>query len=302
MQDISERPSAPAPDHQARAIEGFRDLMVHLDNTAEDEVRIAHAEAIAGMCGAHLTGIYTTLLPDYGMVSVGDATGAAISALVEVEEQARREGAEASKLFSKRFSRLGVPGELRRVDASPGEMVRHVVTEARWSDLFVATCPYRDDAASGWDEILETVLFEGGHSVYFVPPGMKPRPRLNRVMIAWSDTRQSARAVAEALPFLRASSDVEIVVVESKHEANASGYVATDIAAHLDRHGTKVTIRPVEQEHWSVSEALLEQVLDRSADLVVMGAYGHSRWREWIMGGTTREMLQTSTVPLLMAH
>ncbi|MBV8426315.1 MAG: universal stress protein, partial [Hyphomicrobiales bacterium] len=163
-------------------------------------------------------------------------------------------------------------------------------------------CPYRDDAASGWDEILETVLFEGGHSVYFVPPGMKPRPRLNRVMIAWSDTRQSARAVAEALPFLRASSDVEIVVAESEHEANTSGYVATDIAAHLDRHGTKVTIRPVEQGHWSVSEALLEQVLDRSADLVVMGAYGHSRWREWIMGGTTREMLQTSTVPLLMAH
>ncbi|MBV8426930.1 MAG: hypothetical protein JOZ88_06785, partial [Hyphomicrobiales bacterium] len=180
MQDISERPSALAPDRQARGISGFRDLMVHLDNTAEDEVRIAHAEAIAGMCGAHLTGIYTNLLPDYGMVSVGDATGAAISALVEVEEQARREGAEASKLFSKRFSRLSVPGELRRIDASPGEMVRRVVTEARWSDLLVASCPYRDDAASGWDEILETVLFEGGHSVYFVPPGMKPRPRLNR--------------------------------------------------------------------------------------------------------------------------
>jgi nucleotide-binding universal stress UspA family protein len=80
------------------------------------------------------------------------------------------------------------------------------------------------------------------------------------------------------------------------------GYVATDIAAHLDRQGTNVAIRSVEQGKQSVSEALLEQVLERSADLIVMGAYGHSRWREWIMGGTTREMLQASPVPLLMAH
>jgi nucleotide-binding universal stress UspA family protein len=302
MQDISERHSASTLDRQSRDVVGFRDLMVHLDSTAEDEVRIAHAEAIATMCGAHLTGIYTNLLPDYGMVSAGDATGAAISALVRVEEQARREGAEAAKLFSERFSRLAITGELRRIDASPGDMVRHVVTEARWSDLFVATCPYRDDTVSGWDHILEAVLFEGGHSMYFVPPGVRPRPQLNRAMIAWSDTCQAARAVAEALPFLRASSDVEIVVVESEGEMNARGYVATDIAAHLDRHGINVLIRPFEQGHWSVGEALLEQVLDRSADLVVMGAYGHSRWRERIMGGTTREMLQTSTVPLLMAH
>lgn len=181
-------------------------------------------------------------------------------------------------------------------------MVGHVVTEARWSDLFVATCPYRDDAVSGWDEVLEAVLFEGGHSVYFVPPGAKPRAQLNRVLIAWTDTRQAARAVAEALPFLRASSDVELVVVESEREMKERGYVATDIAAHLDRQGTNVAIRSVEQGKQSVSEALLEQVLERSADLIVMGAYGHSRWREWIMGGTTREMLQASPVPLLMAH
>ena len=302
MQDITEQNSATKRDRGRHNLSGLKDLMVHLDDTTEDEVRIAHAEAIATMSDAHLTGIYTNLLPDYGMVSAGDATGAAIAALVRVEEQARLEGAEASKRFNERFSRLPVANELRRIDASPGEMVGHVVTEARWSDLFVATCPYRDDAVSGWDEVLEAVLFEGGHSVYFVPPGAKPRAQLNRVLIAWTDTRQAARAVAEALPFLRASSDVELVVVESEREMKARGYVAADIAAHLDRHGINVAIRPVEQGKRSVSEALLGQALERSADLIVMGAYGHSRWREWIMGGTTREMLQASPVPLLMAH
>ncbi len=302
MQDVSGHHSSLKRSHQSRGLVGLSDLMVHLDHTVEDEVRIAHAEAIATMSEAHLTGIYTNLLPDYGMVSAGDATGAAISALIRVEEQARADGVEASKRFDERFSRLQVASELRRIDASPGEMLGLVVREARWSDLFVATCPYRDDAVSGWDEVVEAVLFEGGHSVYFVPPGAKPREQLNRVLVAWSETRQAARAVAEALPFLRASSDVELVVVESEREMKTGGYGATDIAAHLDRHGTNVAIRSVEQGKRSVSEALLEEVLERSADLIVMGAYGHSRWREWIMGGTTREMLQASTVPLLMAH
>jgi nucleotide-binding universal stress UspA family protein len=302
MQDISERLSPSKHGHRSRGLVGFADLMVHLDDTSEDEVRIAHAEAIATMSEAHLTGIYTNLLPDYGMISAGDATGAAVGALVQVEEQARLQGAEASSRFDDRFSRLPMAHEVRRIDASPGEMVRRVVAEARCSDLFVATCPYRDDADSGWDEVLEAVLFEGGHSVYFLPPGAKPRAQLNRVLLAWADTRQAARAVAEALPFLRASSDVELVIVEPECEMQAEGYAAADIAAHLDRHGTNVAIRAVEQGKQSVGEALLEQALERSADLIVMGAYGHSRWREWIMGGTTREMLQASPVPLLMAH
>ena len=221
---------------------------------------------------------------------------------MQVEEQARRESAEASKRFSERFSRLSVTSELRRIDASPGEMAGGVAAEALWSDLFVATCPYRDNTTSGWDDVLETVLFEGGHSVHFVPPGMKPRVQLNRVLIAWTNTGEAARAVAEALPFLRASSDVEVVVVQTNDDIKTRGYSAADIATHLDRHGVNVAVRSVEQGKWTVGEALLEQALERSADLIVMGAYGHSRWREWIMGGTTREMLQASNVPLLMAH
>jgi nucleotide-binding universal stress UspA family protein len=286
-----------------RGVAGVRDLMVHLDNTSEDEVRIAHVETIVATFDAHLTGIYTNLLPDYGMVAAGDAGGAAVAALVEVEERARAKGAEASKRFAERLSRVTGTSEVRRIDASPGEMAGRVAAEARWSDLFVATCPYRDDSVAGWDEVLELVLFESGHSVYFVPPGVKPRSKLNRALIAWTDTPEAARAVAEALPFLRAASDVEVVVVGGgRAEKDTRGYSAMDIAAHLDRHGIKVAIRPVEQGERNVSESLIQQLAARSADLIVMGAYGHSRWREWIIGGTTREMLRASKVPLLMAH
>ena len=303
MQGSSETRPAAARNHEWRGVSGVRDVMVHLDNTSEDETRLAHSEMIVAHCDAHLTGIYTNLLPDYAMVSVGDAAGAAATALLEVEERARQEGAEASKRFTERFSRLTGTGEVRRIDATPGGMAVRVAAEARWSDLFVATCPYRDADVTGWDDVLEAVLFESGHSVYFVPPGAKPRPQLNRALIAWTDTREAARAVTEALPFLRAASDAEVVTVgDGKGDKDGRGYSAADIAAHLDRHGLKVAIRPVEPGKRSVSEALLDEIAHRSADLVVMGAYGHSRWREWIMGGTTREMLRNCSVPLLMAH
>ncbi len=313
MSEATRKPSAAArktsspPSGQIaeerRHFSGLSDLIVHLDGTPEDEVRIAHGEAIAALCDAHLAGVYTNLLPDYGMIAAGDAGGAAVTAMLEVEERVRREGAEALKRLGARFSRLGVRNELRGIDASPGAMPGSVAAEARWSDLFVATCPYREHVAAGWDEVLEAVLFESGHGLYFVPPGARPRAELNRVLIAWSDTREAARAVAESLPFLRAATEAEIVVVEASGQKPATrGYEAVDIAAHLDRQGVKVAVRPVDKGKRSVSEVLLSEVEHRSADLVVMGAYGHSRWREWIMGGTTREMLASSEVPILMAH
>ena len=296
-----------SPGTKRAAAEGFAgpvDVTVHLDGSDEDEVRIAHAEQIAAMCDAHLAGVYTNLLPDYGMVAPGDAGAAAAVAMVEVEERVRREGAETLRRLQKRFSRLGVRSELRRLDASPGAMPGEVAAEARWSDLFVATCPYREEEASaGWNEVVEAVLFDGGHGAYFVPPRARLRSGLSRVLIAWTDTREAARAVAEALPFLRAAAEAEIVAVEEPQKKAASrGYEAADIAAHLDRHGVKATIRPVERGKRSVSEALLAEAQHRSADLIVMGAYGHSRWREWIIGGTTRDMLAASEVPVLMAH
>ena len=286
-----------------KGLGGFTDLMVHLDGTSEDEVRIAHGEAIADLCDAHLTGLLTNLLPDYGLVVPGDAGAAAAAAMLEVEERARREGLASFERLTQRFSRLGVRNELRRIDASPGAISSHVAAEARWCDLFVASCPYREDRAAGWDELVETVLFESGHGVYFVPPGAQPRGKLARVLIAWSDTREAARAVAEAMPFLRAASEAEIVTVgEASQKVATRGLDAVDIAAHLDRQGINMAIRPIERGKRSIAEVLLGEAKRRSADLVVMGGYGHSRWREWIMGGTTREILAASGVPVLMAH
>jgi nucleotide-binding universal stress UspA family protein len=287
----------------SRYFDDIRDVMVHLDGTSEDEVRIAHGEAIAAVFDAHLTGIYTNLLPDLRLIGTPEAGGASIAAFVAVEDESRRHSAETFRCLTERFSRLSVSNELRPIDAAPGSMADLVAAEARWSDVFVATCPYRDNGSLQWDEVLETVLFEGGHSVYFIPPGLKPRPKWNRALVAWTDTREAARGVAEGIPFLRRASDVEIIIVGAgDQEKKLRAYEAVDIAAHLDRHWIKVSVRPVDRDSRSVSDMLLEEIDGHSADLIVMGAYGHSRWREWIIGGTTRDTLVSCKVPVLMAH
>jgi nucleotide-binding universal stress UspA family protein len=125
------------------------------------------------------------------------------------------------------------------------------------------------------------------------------REDVRNVVIAWKDTRESARAISEAMPFLTSAANARIVTVDAER---CPGDAAIDIAAHLDRQGVKVEITPIESAERTVAEILLDEAHKMSADLIVMGAYGHSRVREWILGGATREMLETSDVPMLMAH
>lgn len=277
----------------------FKDLMVYLDGTDEDETRLAHAESIAVRFGAHLTGLYANPLPEYAAAFAGEPGFTAMEAVVELEEQARNEGELVLARLKERFARVNAPNEVRRLAAQASEIPRLGASEARWADLFVASAPYRSSDSSVGDDLLEAVLFGAGHAVYAIPPGAKVRDEICSIVIAWEDTRESARAVAEALPFLTRSTNARILMVNGESEAGES---AIDIAAHLDRHGVNVEIVPVEAGERTVAQALIDEARRMSADLIVMGAYGHSRFREWILGGATREMLETSEVPILMAH
>jgi nucleotide-binding universal stress UspA family protein len=277
----------------------FKDLMVHLDGTDEDEVRLAHAESIAVSFGAHLTGLYANALPEYAAAFAGEPGFTAMEAVVELEEQARSEGELVLARLEERFARVDAPNEVRRLAAQASEIPGLGVSEARWADLFVASAPYRSSDSAVGDDLLEAALFGGGHAVYAVPPGAKTRGETYAVIVAWEDTRESARAVAEAMPFLTRATKTRLVMVDGESD---SGEAAIDIAAHLDRHGVNVEIVTVEAGERTVAQALIDEARKMSADLIVMGAYGHSRFREWVLGGATREMLETAEVPILMAH
>jgi nucleotide-binding universal stress UspA family protein len=276
----------------------YQDVTVHLDGTSEDEVRLAHAEAIAALGGGHLTGLQTNLLPD----PVAYSAEFGVAAIADFEEQVRQEGVRVHRRLVQRFQRLGVRNDLRLIEKPSAVLGSAVAREARTADLFVATCPRDGGGRDSWRGLVEDVLFEGGHSVYLVPPGVEPRSSIRTILVGWTDTREATRAIHEALPLLRLASAVELCHVQEPARGRMGGAEAmADIARHLSRHGVETRLR-IASEGRSVGSALLEAAARSGADLVVAGAYGHSRLREWIVGGTTRDLLEMSDVPILMAH
>lgn len=276
---------------------GYSDIAVHLDGSPEDEARLAHAEALAEQYGARITGIFTNLLPDPALFA-GDFGITAIGQLVDAVTE---EGDASEKRLRQRLTRLGPAHELRRLDAFPGLLEQAVATEARWNDLFVASCP-RDEDQTRWRPLIESVMFDAGRGLYLLPPEAAPRSPVRTVLIGWTDTRQSARAVAEALPLIAQATQVHVVAVrEEAHGRMGGAEVLADISAHLARYGVEATATVLNTQT-TATDAILAEARRISADLIVVGAYGHSRFREWVLGGVTADLLESSPVPLFLAH
>lgn len=275
----------------------IKDIVVHLDGSAEDETRIQYADFVAGQFNAAVTGLHVHFLPE--VMAITDPAGSQYLQSLLEEDTASARKIDAG--LADKFKRFAGPSELRRVDAFEASARESVATEARVADLFLALRPYGE--GGGGAAVAEAALFGSGRSCLFVPPGGKPPAAFERVVIAWKNTAEAARAVAEALPFLSKAKVVEIVMVEEggKSSEQRGEEPGADIARHLDRHGIAVEIRPI--SGWAdVADALVNEVTRSGADLLVMGGYGHSRVWEWVLGGTTRKVLSTASVPVLVAH
>src|SRR5579863_6619611 len=178
--------------HSSDAIEGYKDIVVHLDGSVEDEVRLAHAEGLSALFRAHLTGVFTNRLPDVAAYS----SPYSMPAFVEVDAQLREQGKIVHKRLAQRFERLSAPYDLRKLEGTLYDLTLATATVARCSDLFVASSPYVGESLV-WRSIVETVLFEAGHGLYIIPPGVKPREAIRTVLIGWVNSRESARAVVQ---------------------------------------------------------------------------------------------------------
>ncbi|WP_187829446.1 universal stress protein [Labrys sp. KNU-23] len=277
----------------------YKTIAVHLDGSKEDEVRLSHAEMLAAMFDSHLTGLFTSLLPDISLYA--GEMGTAVS--MDMVDQIQQRATAAIERLQPRFERLPITNEIRRIEDAAAWLSSLLATQVRTTDLFIGSCPRKDETDTDWRPLIEATMFESGRSVYLAPPGQQPRQPIRTVLIGWTDTKEASRAVAEALPLLRLASLVKVVTVEEeKQKANLDEDVGlADIATYLARHGVEVVVAvlPLTQD---VTSTLLQEAHRISADLIVAGAYGHSRLREWIMGGTTVELVEKTDVPLLMAH
>ncbi len=175
-----------------------------------------------------------------------------------------------------------------------------IVGHARVADLTVMAHAASHDRARR--AAIEDVLFKSGRPMLIVPARPLERRTWDKVVIGWNATAESVRAVIGAMPFLAAAKQVVVATVDAKRSSGAVSAPGRDLAEYLQRHDVSAEVRNIDGMGRSHGKALLDATIDIGADMLVIGAYGHSRAREMLFGGVTRELLAGSTVPLLMAH
>jgi nucleotide-binding universal stress UspA family protein len=273
----------------------IKDIVVHLTGSSEDMVRLAYANRLAEILGAHLVGLHVHVLPS--VLTITDASGSTF--LAELIETSNKEADEVAARLKTQLAALGAHTELRRLDVYPDEAGEVLAAEARVADLFVGTRPYGDPAKSEYVE--EAVLFGSGRACIFLPPKFSGAAKFDTVLVGWKNTRESARAVAEALPLMQLAKTVEVVTVSKGNDGPDVVEDAADIGRYLARHGIKAEIRIVPRRP-TTAETLLHEAEASRADLLVIGGYGHSRLQEIVLGGVTRDVLKAASIPVLIAH
>ena len=179
---------------------------------------------------------------------------------------------------------------------------REVLAHARRADLSIVTRTAAPGTAHR--DLLDMMLFGSGRPVLLMPLEWRSEQLFDCVVIGWDESSEAARAVHEALPLLQRANDVVIATVDAKRLADSHGVVAPgeDLAVHLARHGVNARVSVMDSMGRSEGRALLDCAITVGADMIVLGAYGHSRAEEWLLGGVTRELTQASPIPLFMAH
>ena len=266
-------------------------IMVSVDLGAAAADRVQLAAGLAARFRARLIGVGACRVP--GPMPVGDML--AVERVYEDEEQRTREALERARTL---FEREAGEANRRAWRAALTDPLAFLAEQAREADLVVVGRQAAADGDPGPMAVpTGALLMAAGRPVLVAPPGLESLA-IECAVVAWKDTREARRAVHDALPLLSRAQRIHIVAVgPDAHHAGAEG-----AAAYLSDHGLAVTTHLLPSPAIGAGDAVLRFAEREGADLVVMGAYGHGRLREWIFGGATRDILQTTSVCCLMSH
>ncbi len=274
----------------------IKDIIVNL-GLGEHDPAGAFAVSIAEEFEAHLLGVafaYEPIIP-------GSVMGGIPPEFIESQrEESNKTAKDAVARFEQLAKREGISYETRIVSASIAGASDQLAHMGRRFDLVVVGQAAQDKPMP--EEVVdEGVLFESGRPVIFVPFIQRAGLKLDRVLIAWDGSRAATRAIGDAMPFLEKAKQVEVLIVGSK-PPKSDETPGADLGQHLARHGIKTTVKRITAPDIDVQSAILSHAADSAAELIVMGGYGHSRLREFVLGGVTRGLLESMTVPVLMSH
>jgi nucleotide-binding universal stress UspA family protein len=290
----------PAPVSIDKAVTQLGEIVVFIDGRAETAGILKFAGVLAEQHGARLISVFIQPKPAATSPEMF-ARGKGILEVIDAH-QARLKGIEAEyrALFEEIVGRHGVrsESEWRSLPYLSSEVGVH----AYYADLVVVARPEPSGQTAGPPGLAESLVLSSGRPIIVFPP-ISTVSRVRRILVAWKATRESIRAVADAMPLLARAEAVEVLVVDHDRHASRHGQEpGADIARHLARHGAQVGVRRLSSDGKDVGRLLLSQADAFGADLLVMGAYGHSHLTEWIFGGVTRTVLYEAGLPTLMSR
>lgn len=272
---------------------GIKHIVAHLEGGAHDAAVLRLSATLADRFGAALEGVFANV-PPFIPASID---GMLTPQIIEAQQNIYKQRAEAAKKSLAAVKLAKGAAAWTQVDGMASDAV---LARARYADLTVLAqpAPEETDAATDYDSPAEIVM-GAGRPVLMVPYAGKFPDVGKRVLAAWSGTRESARSLADALPFLSAASDLTVLTVNPHGE---TAQMEADLKRWLGEHGVNAKTRVAHTQDIEVGDVLLSAAADLSADLIVMGAYGRSRLRELILGGATHSIFRHMTAPVLMSH
>ena len=278
---------------------GIKDILVQVDGAKSAPARYAAAIETAQFHSAHLTGLCLAVEPPVPATVLGMVPPEAIAS----QREAVREQAETAMAdFRLAVERTGVHGEGRIVQVLDFDAVDVFVQHARHGDLVILGQHDPIDFVPLGPDFATDVVMGCGRPAIIIPFIGSPPVLGQRVLVAWDGGREATRAINDALPILKRAHAVTVLSVNPEVTGDDKRDAGADISLHLARHGVKVTAARTLARETPVGDVILADIADNSIDLLVMGAYGHSRLREWALGGVTRHILAHMTVPVFLSH
>jgi nucleotide-binding universal stress UspA family protein len=281
------------------AVMTFKTIVAVIQGEKDEDRLLDCVLPLANHFKSHVIGVHAEPMPVAYTTPMGfpDAEFIHISS-----ERNEKRAAELGQRYSARCLAEGISGEWRSLESFSGDSALSSLASARCADLIVAVQSNPDgDSISSAN--LEGLLFEAGRPVLFVPYAASVTGTFRKVLIAWNGSREAARAVFDALPFIMDADEVEVLVVDAEDDEEQDATVAAaDIAASLGRHGVHVTVVNEKSAGLSIGTVIENHTADAKPDMIVMGAYSHSWLREFLFGGVTRTLLHSMPVPTFMSR
>ena len=273
----------------------IKDILVTLPTGDAPSLALDYAVSVARSFDAHLTGI--TFVQDPASAgSLFDSARVMDGCRREVEDAA----AAAKVRFEETWRREGLSAKSMVLNEGAFSLPELFARTARRFDLTILPQPDPENGRSA-EIMLDAALLGSGRPILIVPYFWEAGVKFGRILVCWDGSLNAARAIADGMPFLTRAKQVEVVTVATDGDGD-DGTIGPDIGHHLSRHGANVEVRKIVAHGQDASFKIRSHAAMRSVDLIVMGGYGHSRLREFVLGSATREILESTSVPILMSH